>query len=416
MKILMIFPYAPLPPPLDLAGTKRNLPFLLELAKYHEVSVLSFGTPEEEKLFSGSYDRFCKEIRFVDRKRPRVFAALKVLWLLGTGRSSFRMLHRPAMQHAIDEMTAQRRYDLIHCCVHMLGYFSFPPTIPVTSDTHEVKYDLLYRTSKNARNLFKKSYTYLSCKFGKEEEIALCKKFNLLIATTERDLRLFRRDLPDQNMAVIQNGAGSSFFEHLRIEPEPFTMVFTGLFTHLPNSQGILYFLDEIFPLILREVPAARVYVVGKGPTRGMLSRASEKVIVTGFVDDVRPYIARSQVFIIPLLAGGGIRGKALEAMAMKKPIVTTTIGVEGIHLHHEQSALFADTPAGFASEVVRLFRDSGLREDLAKAAYAVVRQHYVWEAKGKELDAALRSVQAAHARKPVLGPAPVQDSRQAKT
>lgn len=397
MKVLMLFPYAPLPPPNDLAGTKRNLPFLLELVKYNDVSVLSYGTPEEEKLFRSSYGKICREVRFVNGKRPRIINGLERLWLLGTGRSSFRQLYRPSMQRAIDEMTTATRYDIIHCCVQMFGYFRFPKGIPVSSDTHEVKYDLLYRTAKNIRNPFWKALTYLSYRFGKQEEIELCKKFGHLIATTERDRDLFRKDLPDQNLKVIQNGAGNSFFEDLGIEPDPFTMVFTGLFTHFPNSYGIMYFLDKIFPLILREVPEARVYVVGKSPTRELLSRSSDNIIVTGFVEDVRPYMAKSQVFIIPLLAGGGIRGKALEAMAMKRPIVSTTIGVEGINLSHGESALFADTPNAFAKAVIRLFRDTELRENIARNANNTAFEQYNWDAKGKELDNALRSLVMAH-------------------
>ncbi|MGA2401902.1 MAG: glycosyltransferase [Syntrophobacteraceae bacterium] len=397
MNILMLFPYAPLPPPLDLAGTKRNLPFLLELVKYHNVSVLSYGTPEDEKLFSDSYGKFCRKIRFINAKRPRIVNGIERLWLLGTGRSSFRQLFRPSMQLAIDEMTADTRFDLIHCCVQMFGYFRFPTGVPVSSDTHEVTYNLLYRTAKNIRDPFWKALTYLSSRLGKQEEIDLCKKFDLLIATTEADRELFRKDLRDQKIVVIENGAGNSFFEDLGIEPEPFTMVFTGLFTHLPNIHGILYFLDGIFPIILREIPQARVYVVGKSPTRKLLSRASDNVVVTGFVEDVRPYMAMSQVFIIPLLAGGGIRGKALEAMAMKRPIVTTTIGVEGIKLRHNESALFADTPEAFAGAVVRLFRDSALREEIARKAYSTALEHYNWEAQGKELDKTLRSLLPVH-------------------
>ena len=246
MNILMLFPYAPLPPPLDLAGTKRNLPFLLELVKYHDVSVLSYGTPKDEELFRNSYGALCRQVRFVNAKRPRLINGIERLWLLGTGRSSFRQLHRPAMQRAIDELTANNRFDLIHCCVQMFGYFRFPPGVPVSSDTHEVKYSLLYRTAKTIRNPFWKALTYLSSRLGKQEEINLCKKFDLLIATTEAELALFRKDLPDQKITVIQNGAGKNFFEDLGIEPEPFTMVFTGLFTHLPNIHGILYFLDTI--------------------------------------------------------------------------------------------------------------------------------------------------------------------------
>ncbi|HTA29025.1 MAG TPA: glycosyltransferase [Candidatus Cybelea sp.] len=407
MKILMLFPYAPLPPPLDLGGTKRNLPFLLELVKYHEVSVLAYGTAEEEQMFRKSYGELCHEVRFVNRKRPRIFSAFQLLWLLGTGRSSFRMLYRPVMQRAIDQALAEERFDLIHCCVQMFGYFRFPPDIPVTSDTHEVKYDLLRRTAQNTHNLLRKMWLSLESKFGMREEIELCRKFDLLLTTTERDFQVFKKDLPDQNMAVVQNGAGNSFFEDVGVKPEPYTLVFTGLFSHLPNSDGIIHFLDNIFPMILGLEPQARIYVVGKNPTRPMLARASEDVIVTGFVEDVRPYMARAQVFVIPLLAGGGIRGKALEAMAMKRPIVTTTIGVEGIHLRHEHSVLFADTPDAFAQAVVKLFRDPGLGEQLAANAFATVQSSYNWEAKGKELDGLLRSVVRARAQKASLNLSP---------
>lgn len=393
MKVLMLFPYAPLPPPLDLAGTKRNLPFLLELARYNQVSVLSYGTPAEEKMFRDAYGHLFAQIRFVNRKRPRILSGLERLWLLGTGRSDFRMLYRPSMQQAIDEMTGDQRFDLIHCCVQFFGYFRFPTGVPVTSDTHEVKYDLLRRTAQKTSNPFWRLLTSLSASFGKTEELALCHKFDLLLATTERDRQVFLQDLPNQPIAVIQNGAGESFFEDLKIDPEPCSMVFTGLFTHPPNRQGMLWFLNEILPLILAQEPRTRVYVVGKSPPAEIQARASQNVIVTGFVDDVRPYMARGQVYIIPLQAGGGIRGKALEAMAMKRPIVTTTIGVEGIHLVDRHSALFADTPNAFAEAVLELFQDANLRTRLAAAAFTTAQEQYRWEAKGRELDRVLRSV-----------------------
>ena len=302
MNILMLFPYAPLPPPLDLAGTKRNLPFLVELVKYHDVSVLSYGTPEEERLFTKSYGKLCGSVRFVNGKRPRIINGIEQIWLLGTGRSSFRQLYRTQMQKAIDQITSVKKYDIIHCCVQFFGYFRFPKGVPVTSDTHEVKYDLLKRTAEKVRNPFWKTLTYLSYRYGQHEEIELCRKFDLLIATTGRDCELFRKDLPKQNITVIQNGAGKSFFEDIGIEPEPFTIVFTGLFTHIPNSQGISYFLDEIFPLIQREAPLAKIYVVGKSPPKELLKRACESIIVTGFVDDVRPYMARSRFSSFPYL------------------------------------------------------------------------------------------------------------------
>ncbi len=393
MKLLMLFPYAPLPPPLDISGTKRNLPFLLELVKYHRVSVLSYGTPGQEELFRKAYGALCQEVRFVNRARPLLLNVFELLSLLATGRSSFSRIYRPAMQQAIWEMTAAGRYDLLHCCEHAFGFFKFPAGIPVTAHTHDVMYELARQSARTTRNFFWSTLAYLDYRFGKREERACCAKFDLLIAPTEKDRRLLSEGFPEEKIVVIENGVGASFFEDVGLAPEPFSMVFTGLFTHLPNRQGMLYFLDRIFPLILAEVPQARVYVVGKDPPRALRSRASENVVVTGFVPDVRPFVARSQVFIIPLLAGSGIRGKALEAMAMRRPIVTTTVGVEGIHLLHEESALFADTPQDFARAVIRLFRDTTLRKRISEAAFATVLKEYAWEDKGKSLARVLRHV-----------------------
>lgn len=392
MRILMLFPYAPLPPPRDLAGTKRNLPFLLELSKYNDVSVLSYGSQEEQRLFRDTYNGIFKEIRFVNNKRHRLINGLEKLLLLATGRSIFRQIYRQSMQIAIDEMTSTSGYDIIHSCTQFFGYFRFPEGIPVSSDTHEVKFDLFRRTAENTNNPLWKCFYYLAYRFGKQEEIRLCKQFNLLITTTQPDLALFRRDLPDQTILSIQNGAGYSFFEPIHIAPEPWSIVFTGLFTHRPNSDGIIYFLKNVFPLILRDIPQAHLYVVGKSPPPELLAMRSDNVTVTGFVEDVRPYMAKSRVFVIPLLAGGGIRGKALEAMAMKLPIVTTTVGVEGIELHHEQSALFADTAEKFALAVTRLLKDSNLHHTLAQNAYQTALRQYDWETKGKELNHALKS------------------------
>ena len=389
----MLFPYAPLPPPLDLAGTKRNLPFLLELAKRNEVSVLSFGTPEQEQMFRKSYGELCQEIRFINRKRPLILNALELAGLLCRGRSSLGRLYRLSMQRAIKEMTSARKYDVIHCCTQMFGFFKFPTGIPVSGDAHDVMYDHLLRTARTTTNPIWKVRAYLDYVFGKKEEINICRKFNLLTTTTERDCELFKKALPNQKFAVVQNGVGNTFFKELHIQPEPFTLAFTGLFTHVPNTQGMLWFLKDIFPLILKQEPSARVYIVGKNPPRSLLSKDSENIIVTGFVNDVRPYIARSQAFIIPLQAGGGIRGKALEAMAMRRPIVTTTIGVEGIKLIKEHSALFGDTPEEFARAVIRLFREPGLRQRIASNAFDTVVKEYNWETKGRELECCLRAL-----------------------
>ena len=390
MKILMLFPYAPLPPPMDLAGTKRNLPFLLELVKYHEVSVLSYGTAEEELTFRLAYGDLCSKVRFVNRKQPRIFTALERASYLLTGRSDFRTLYRKSFQRAINEMVIETSCDLIHCCTQFFGYFEFPKDVPISSDTHEVKYDLLLRIGAQSRNPIVKAVINSASKLGKPEEIKLCQSFDLLISTTARDQVVFQENILHPPIKVIENGAGDSFFQEHSAEEERVSMVFTGLFSHPPNRQGMRWFLNEVFPLVKEQEPDARVYVIGKNPPKDILARNAEDIVVTGFVNDVRPFMARSAVFIIPLKAGGGIRGKALEAMAMKKAIVTTGIGVEGIHLSHEHSALIADTKESFAHAILSLFHKKHLREKLSNAAYHIACKEYRWTVKGQVLSDAL--------------------------
>ena len=181
MRVLMLFPYAPLPPPNDLGGTKRNLPFMEENLKRHEVSVLAFGTPADEAIFRKSYGDRCRHIRFVNRSRPRVLNGLQMLWLLFTGRSSFRQIYRQGLQSALDELARTEHVDVIHCCTQMFGYFRFPAGIPVVSDTHEVTYDLHHRISRETRNLFVKLVSYLTYRNGRNEEISLCGKLDRMI-------------------------------------------------------------------------------------------------------------------------------------------------------------------------------------------------------------------------------------------
>ncbi len=381
MNLLMIFQTSPYPS--DLGPSKRNVPLLLESLKHHQVSVLAFGTPEDERKFRETFGSRCKHIVFVSNKRPRLFSLFLRIWFLLTGRSSYWRFYSSKMDHALRNLLKQEKFDLIHCCTVILGYHRLPSDVPLVGDTHNVEYDNLFRAFQQSRNPFQRLYFYWDYRRLKREELACSRKFDVIVTTTVRDREIFQRDGVERPIVAISNGVDPAFFEEQNVPEEPKSMVFTGLMSYFPNKHGVFYFLDEIFPRILDREPRARLYVVGAYPPKELVRRSSAQVVVTGWVDDVRPYFARGQVFVIPLLVGGGIRGKALEAMAMRRPIVTTTIGCEGINLKHEESALFADSPQEFADAVVRLFRDANLRKALAQKAYQNVVEGYQWESSG---------------------------------
>ncbi|MBI5472062.1 MAG: glycosyltransferase [Ignavibacteriae bacterium] len=389
----MVFQFAPYPA--DLGPAKRNFPFFQENLKRHDVTVLSFGTPEEKQKIDAVFGDKCRVV-YVNNKRPRALNFLLRIWLLLTGRSSYRRFYSWKMQRAIDQLVKEEQFDLIHCCTTMLGYHKFPRHIPLVGDTHNVEYDAVYRAYKQTSS-FVKPYFYWEYLRVKQEELQNCEPFHVMIATTQQDYKKFRAVLPNKKIHIIPNGVDLAFFQNQKVKEEERTLVFTGLMSYYPNNHGILYFLDEIFPLILEQAPDAKITIVGAEPPKKLQRRASDNITVTGFVDDVKPYFARGQVFVIPLKIGGGIRGKALEAMAMRRPIVSTTLGCEGINLKHEDSALFADTPEEFAQAVIRMFNEPELRTRLTEKAYRNVLDGYSWEVNGLALDRVYQSLLDKH-------------------
>jgi glycosyltransferase involved in cell wall biosynthesis len=161
----------------------------------------------------------------------------------------------------------------------------------------------------------------------------------------------------------------------------------------MPNEDGILFFAQEILPKIHREIPAARLWVVGRRPTKPVEALAGERFRVTGTVDDIRPYVQRAGVYVVPLRSGSGTRIKIFEAMAMGKAVVSTTVGAEGLPVTHGRDILIADDPAEFAASVVRLLRDPESARRLGSEARKLVESKYSWGAVADSFEPILQSL-----------------------
>lgn len=385
----MLF-HSPLYP--AVSGTmKRNLQAFLEAVKHHEVSVLAFGTTAEETSFRERYGGMCRRVVFYQRSDPKWARRLKSIASLLTFRSEARHLRNTALQQVIDSLIQGERIDMVHMSSPFFAFCRFPDGVPLVTDAHNVEHDNIWRAYREARTLGRKLY-YLLVYLGlRREELNVCRKVSVIMTTSKRDQELFQQLLPGQKIVVVPNGVDAAEFTPQTVRVEAHSMVFTGIMQYYPNDHGIAYFLEQIFPLIVKRVPDARVYVVGAHASKHVQSFASDNVIVTGYVDDVRPYVARAEVVIIPLLIGGGTRLKALEAMAMKKPIVSTSIGCEGIELVHGESVLIGDTPEAFADAAVQLFTDHGLSARLTEKAYQTMCTTYRWEAIAKHFEAAYK-------------------------
>ena len=175
-------------------------------------------------------------------------------------------------------------------------------------------------------------------------------------------------------------------------------MLFTGTIRYFPNKDAVLYFYNEIFPLIKRAIPEVKFYVVGNQPPKNVIKLASSgDVVVTGRVEDVRPYFDKSAVFVCPLRSGSGMQAKILEAMAMGVPVVTTSLGFEALDAVAGRDILVADDPKRFAEEVIRLVKDRDLRQYIAQNARKLVEEKYDWSSIVERLEAVYESIKPHH-------------------
>jgi glycosyltransferase involved in cell wall biosynthesis len=191
------------------------------------------------------------------------------------------------------------------------------------------------------------------------------------------------REYGVKNVYDVPTGVDTAFFRPGNAQKrDPHNLVFTGSMDWLPNEDGIRYFTEQIMPRIKQSVPDVTLTVVGRDPYPGLieLSKRDPSVIVTGRVEDVRPYMDQASVYIVPLRIGGGTRLKIYEAMAMEKPIVSTSIGAEGLPVANGTEILLADTPESFADATVRLLQDQNLGGDIGRRAATRVRKEFGWD------------------------------------
>ncbi|MFA6560291.1 MAG: glycosyltransferase family 4 protein [Verrucomicrobiia bacterium] len=189
---------------------------------------------------------------------------------------------------------------------------------------------------------------------------------------------------PTVPRAMIPNGVDYSLYEPHPDGLEADTALFIGYLSSSPNEQGVHWFCRDILPAIVREVPGFRLLVVGKDPPASVQQLAGPHVEIVGFVEHTKDILRRACIEVVPLIQGGGIRSKILEAFAAGKAVVSTTKGCEGLAVEHERSILIADEPADFAAQVVRLLQDDTLRRRLGEAGRQLVEQSYDWKVMAK--------------------------------
>jgi glycosyltransferase involved in cell wall biosynthesis len=247
---------------------------------------------------------------------------------------------------------------------------------------HNVEAMIWKRHFEVQSNPIKKSYLRGQWRKMVRFEKEMCQAFDSVVAVSSEDRDQMKREYDVQQVFDVPTGVDTEFFTVSGSEDvNPHNVVFTGSMDWLPNEDGIRYYTEQILPLIRQSIPDASLTVVGRNPYPSLLemSKRDSLISVTGRVDDVRPYMERSAVYIVPLRIGGGTRLKIFEAMAMERAIVSTSIGAEGLPVKDGSELRIADTPAMFAAAVVELLRKPEAAKEMGHRAANIVRAKFGW-------------------------------------
>lgn len=413
MKILHVAPYSPVPP--NFGGALRIYHILKALSMNHDVTFVAIGTEENRRELVKNFGENVKSIHVVPpyRNGGRHSSRLSLLTgALASGKSLFfQGVLATEMQSTLDEVCKTEKPDVAILEFPATAQFRLPPGIIKVLDEHNVEYSNLERMYKGTHLPVRKAIFFREHKKLYGEEIEVCRQTDAIFTTSENDLRILDAEVPLKDKYVIPNGVETEYFFPSGAPIEPFSMVYTGTMDYYPNQDAMHYFLDKIFPIIKESVPQAKLYIVGKNPSAALKRRASDDVIVTGFVDDVRPFTNKAAVYVVPLRMGSGTRLKILEGLSMKKAIVTTTIGCEGIDVTDGVNVEISDSPETFAAKVIALFNDPARSKELGEKGFDLVKNEYDWGVVAKKIESALESLlerQSMNIRLPGT-PAPVQ-------
>jgi len=275
-----------------------------------------------------------------------------------------------------------------------------PPavSVPHAVFAHNVETEILERHAKAASGVMRMAWRREANKMRAFER-RVCRAADGVIAVSARDAEAFRSKLDARAAFAVPTGVDTDFFP---FAPPPEmaspSLVFTGSMDWKANQDGLFWFMEEVWPLIVERRADAAFTVIGKNPPGAMVARARKQGLnwrFTGFVEDIREH-AKGAACVIPLRIGGGTRVKAFEAMAMGLPLVSTTLGVEGLDVIDGEHYLRADTPQQFARAALTLFEDAALRSRLAVAARALVERRFTHAAVARAFEQNCLSVLAA--------------------
>jgi glycosyltransferase involved in cell wall biosynthesis len=411
MNILFLTQILPYPP--DSGPKVKTWNVLRYLSQCgHHVTLASFVRPEEVSQVP-FLKEICSAFYMVPMHRSRIANVGYMMKSYLTGRPF--LIERDdlrSMQKLVDKLVTDGHFDFVHADQLTMVQFALRGASAsegenprVIFDAHNAVWTIVERMRENAQ-WFLRPILSVEARRVKSYEGKLLKKVDQVLAVTDVDrdeleeALKFSNDSVDNHVApitVIPIAVDTKQLKPIKLRTGSRNIVTLGTLHYPPNADGIRWFFNEVFPLICQSIPDANLTIIGKNPPSDFLDLAAQNprtIKVTGYVPDLVPYFEESSLMVIPVRAGGGMRVRILEAFAYAMPVVTTTVGLEGIQAQPGEDVLVADKAEDFAASVIRLLNDPALREQLSVNGRHLVERKYDWQVTLKDMEKIYQKVE----------------------
>lgn len=394
MRILYLSQVLPYPP--DAGPKVRSYHVLQYLAGRHEITLVAFSRPADRREYIEHLRSLCRSVHTLPMPRSPSHNARHLLRALFSGQPFLIARdHVPAMIQLLRRLVqeaaaAGRPFDAVHADQLWMVPYALaaaaavrPSTRPrLVLDQHNAVFLIPRRLTQHEKNPLRKLLLQREERFMRAFEVTACRQFDHVVWVTAQDRAAVEQAAAPDTLppsTVIPICVDVQVKRPIARHPGAHRVTFLGGLHWPPNAAGLQWFFRRVWPEVHREVPDAVLTVIGRDPPPELAAAPREHLDITGYVDDPTPYLRDTAAFIVPLHAGGGMRVKIVDAWAWGVPVVSTTIGAEGLAYRAGENLLIEDSETGFAAAVVRLLQDVELQRRLAAAGRQTAEQHYDW-------------------------------------
>lgn len=374
MKVLMLTPY--LPYPLFSGGQVRLFNLIKNLSVEHEITLFSFIRKEGECEYLPELLKYCRKVEVFKKRKPWSFSTL-----LKTAFSFYPLLMAmydfPKFKERVRQELGQNDYDLIHAeCFYVMHDLPQNHCLPVVLVEQNIEYLVYQRFIKKYKWAIFKPLMYFDVLKIKFWEKHYWQRVQKLIAMSKEEKKLMKKD----GVEIVANGVDTKYFRQKIISKNPdLTVVFVGNFRWMQNKDAVRFLYSEVWPHIIKELPNAKLLVVGRDIPKHLREFLGLEVIIEEDVEDIREAYQKAHLLLAPVRVGGGTSYKILEAMASSLPVVTTSLGIEGIEAADGEEVVVKDNPKDLAEAVVDLLTNEKRREEIGQKAQKLMEEKYDW-------------------------------------